>query len=200
MDYNLLEESMINFVKQISISETRSDINYTFNQIKIPVNTKHNNGKIKSYHGDLPNKCFFISVADGINKYSEEINKIKNIEEDDNLIQPYQLVKLANFKDLYDLVDTDNPDHVENIQTLVKELDICLLVYIGNLQNNQWYTTPDTSSIFGDPKGFIQIRILNMGAHFEFITTPDINFIRSSRSMNDKRMQILQKDAWSNYF
>ena len=41
-----MEESMINYVKQLSIEETRRDANYEFAHIKIMVETKANNGVI----------------------------------------------------------------------------------------------------------------------------------------------------------
>lgn len=192
MDYNLLEESVLNYVKNISIDETRADPKYQYSQIRIPVITLHNDGQIDSIYGKLPNKCFFISVANGINKYCESIKK-------GLLVTPYQLMSLSKFYDLSGLVDTDNPIHREALRTLVKELDICLLMHIGRKEGDKWYTTPDPCEIFGNQKSIIQIRVLNMGAHFEYITTSDIEFIRAPRTMNDERLNLLQLDAWKHY-
>lgn len=197
-DLALLEQSVLNFALKKSIEETRSDSKYTFNQIKIHIETIPNNGGIESPYGNLPSKCFFISVAQSINKYVETSNKETPLGPS-GPVTPYQLMTIAKFYDLYDLVDTANPVHQSSLQTLVKELDICIHLYIGENQQDKWYATPDPSETFGNVKSLVQIRVLNMGAHFECITTPKEQFIRAPRTMNDDKLRVLQRHAWSHY-
>ena len=192
MDINLLEESMLNYVKNVSIDETRADSKYTYKQVRIPIETLHNNGQIDSSYGKLPNKCFFISIADGIINHGKSIKK-------ELTVTPWQLMIVSKFYDLPDLVDTDNPNHRTSIHLLVKELDICLQMYIGRLENNKWYTTPDPCETFGNPKSLIKIKILNMGSHFEYITTLDEKFIYEPRNMNNERVKLWQQEAWKHY-
>lgn len=168
-----MEFSVINFTRTQSLEEERKDTNSTFRRISIPIETKPNNGIVSEYY----NKCFFISLCDGLKQFNLPKYGIFDT------ICPLALVLVCN-QDHNEMIDTFKKDDKIIINWLAKVLDIKIEVHIGQLINNVWMTTPDPSFEFGNGK--VVIKILNKGAHFELITTNHSNFIYQPRRIEDE--------------
>lgn len=180
---------MINYVKQLSLEETRRNSSYTFKQIKIPVETVSNNGVVYVGSTQYTNKCFFIALQQGLEVYGYKLS-------------PFQLMRLAGFMNRNELVDTDNLFHHRMLQHLLEGLpEVSLSVHYGeyNKSDRRWYTTPDVAVQYGPKNGNDLVRILNKGNHFECITTEEEQFVYHPRSMTASRVQQLQKEAWNHH-
>ena len=186
-----MDESVINFVRVQSLQDLRDDPSYTFNQLKISVQTEKNDGTVE--HPDTnyrySQKCFFIACAKALQR--KGINT-----------SAYRLMKFSRFDEPHNLVDTDNKNHREKIESLIRAFPhIQLLVYIGRYdpKYREWSVTPDPSAAIGNNNAKIKLRILNMGSHFENITTPDEMFVYAPRTMTPEKVERLQSQLWSDY-
>ena len=161
-----------------TLASIRADCKSTFANISIPVTTKHNTGR----SGSFTNKCFFISVYDGL-----EENDICFFRNSGERITVDLLITKVNFNSLHEMIDTYNAAHRNYINKLVKILpQIKLHVFIGVKSISGWSTTIDPHAEYG--KGSIVIRILNMGQHFEFINIDNNKF---DSICNNKLQQIV---------
>ena len=165
-------QDIINWVRDISLSEQRSDPRSKFGLICIEVKTRPNNGIVTVISPEglkkvFYYKCAFIAMHDGFEKYG--------IEE-----SAYSLMKKAGFLEPYALLDTYLQDHSDCIKRLIEKLPyIRLEFFIGEERDGKWFTTPDPSATFGDDKANIIIRILNkVPNHFEFIENADDLFLK----------------------
>lgn len=178
-----MEDSILNFARIYSLKNTREEEpNYKFDHIGIPINTKPNTGCLVSPEG-IPfyNKCCFISISEGLRN-----NGIIEIPE-------FDLMLLVNFLDPFKMIDTDDPDDQECLEKLSELFSVQLQFFIGTKREDQWYTTPEPSVTFGN--GPI-IRILNKGAHFEYITTPGSEFVYDPKSMTESKIYKNQKECF----
>lgn len=184
-----LEISMINYVKKLSLSDTRKDLSYTYKTIRIEISTLPNNGLVIYGSRRYRNKCFFISLAQGVNKLGYKITA-------------GQLINMCRFRELDALVDTDNDDHKQKIELLSKSFpEVFIAVHIGSYDRNvqAWFTTPDPDVTFGDPRSKEIVRIVNKGNHFELITTSEDRFVYEPRTMSSSRLQSIQQELFENY-
>lgn len=190
-----LEKSMINYVKKLSVDELRNNPSFTFSQICIPVQTKYNNGIIKKNNNSKGNCCFFISICDGLHFFNINVlhlnykgKKVKMI------VDPVNLIGICEYPDIGQIFDTDNETHIKCLYKLINLIpDISIEFFIGFKNNDGLMTTtPDTSfPPIGNGKKII--RILNIGSHFEFITTENNKFIYKPRTMNSDTIFQLQQ-------
>ena len=202
-----MEESVLNYVKHLSITEVRSTAEYNFAQIRVPVDTLANNGVVRfvvqsdaspARDGSTPvrnlvreykEKCFFIALSQGLERIGYPTT-------------PLKLIRLSRFRDLNRLVDTDLKDHRLALERLSNYYPkVHLAIHIGSYDSRErrWFTTPDGSVSFGDPKAKQVVRILNKGAHFEFITTDHSAFMYQPRTMTSSKLEQLQQEAWNTY-
>jgi len=184
----VLDQSVINYGRLASLGTLRQNPQYRFAEISIPVETQPNTGMIGEVRDDSDlagiyfSKCFFIALSQGLKKI--------NIQ-----YAPFDLMEISGFMDQFTMVDTDNHYHARCIQFLVDALQtIQIHVFIGKKdEHGKWSTTPDYSAKFGD--GEHVIRILNMGIHFELITTDSAMFTRDTRSMTPEKAQLHQYEV-----
>jgi hypothetical protein len=109
------------------------------------------------------------------------LNNINNINNKYPLTS-LNLLLLSEYKDINNVIDTDNIYHLECLERLVKRIpSIQLHFFIGSSINNQWMTAPDPHVVIGN--GTHIIRILNKGMHFECITNDSSSFVRAPRTM-----------------
>lgn len=172
-----LDQSVVNYAQAHSLQNRRFDPKYTFLEISIPVQTIPNNGQIGTTYS---NKCFFISLSQGLDKLNFNIG-------------PIELIYISGFHDETAMIDTDNLAHAKIVQFLADIFNtIQIQVFIGKYIDNCWMTTPDYSAKFGNGPNII--RILNKGHHFELITTTNTAFIRDVRTMNITKAYQHQQD------
>ena len=175
-DLATLDQSLLNFAQKESLEVLRQDSSYTFKQLAIECQTLYNNGGVTENGTNYSNKCCFWAIYHGLLH-----NQIYYVSGEK--VSVFRLMKLADFVNRYELIDTDKLEHQLSIGKLMMYLpNVQLHFFIGRLVNGNWQTTPDPSVEFG--KGTVIIRILNMGAHFEFITNPNTDFVRKPRTMN----------------
>lgn len=123
------------------------------------------------------NKCCFNAINLALLNTNQIIlSKISLLQID---ISPITLMKVANFMDDVEMINTDNVLHyiaLCKVAEYLADLDVRIHVYIGVFYNNKWYTNPTTDIIFGH--GQYVIRIMNqiiyqegksIGIHFEAI-------------------------------
>jgi len=160
------EQRHLELAKMVSLRTLIKNSNYTFAQQRVLVKTKFNNGQIRTGCKSYINKCFAISVADGMKKYYGYDTIVPT--KDGMVPLSLAIVFLMGFQYETRILDTDNSQHR---QMITKLLDICpylqLQIFIGRFQDKQWYTTPNPSCVFG--KGDYVIKMLNKGLHFELI-------------------------------
>lgn len=180
----MLEESMINFVKWTALKDQWNDPYSAFDQQAIPIQTVPNNGIIKTSVITYTNKCCFLSIFHGLQSIG--IDFIEFVEN-----TPINLMILSNFLEVHTMIDTDNKKHIKCLEKLVSNLpNIQLHFFIGKFIDNVWMTTPDPSVIIGSGKNII--RILNKGAHFEYITSDANVFLREIKTMTTEVVTKLQ--------
>lgn len=163
------EECVLQHVRVLSLKGLRKKPTYSFKQLAIPVLCKPNNGVVGWY----TNKCCFISIVDGMKHHGAQYLQLEGgvIK-----LEAIQLMFFAEFLETHTMIDTDNASHKECLERLVRFLPaIQLHFFVGRNIDGVWYTTPDPAVVFGS--GRCIIRILNKGAHFEFITTHENAFI-----------------------
>lgn len=176
-----MEESILNFVSLLSLEEHRKDPTSKFNQLSIPVKTMFNNGVIKTPNGYITNGCCFKSIAHGMR--SNGIRRVLNKYP----VSSLNLIRIANYKDINIILDTDNDIHLKCLEMLVKKIpELQLHFFFGMFVGNQWMTGPDPSIIIG--KGPCVIRILNKPGHFEYITNDAKEFVRPPRTMTLEKL------------
>lgn len=179
-----MDESVLNFAKQESLNEIRANPDYTFNQLKVLCKTVSNNGTVKINQIEFTNKCFFISLYNGL-----VLNQISTIN--NRPLSVGNLMIHSSFLNINEMIDTDNKSHINSINQLITYLpQIQIHVFIGQYIDDHWYTTPDPSVVFG--KGNIIIRILNKHDHFEYICNDKQDFVRPVVSMTKDKAYNLQ--------
>ena len=187
----VLDQSVINYGRQASLGALRQNPHYTFAHISIPVETFPNTGMIGEIHdgGDLAGiyfgKCFFIALSHGLKKINIQYT-------------PIDLMEISGFMHPTDIIDTDNHAHAKCIQFLVDILEtIQIHIFVGKKDDKgKWSTTPDYSAKFGE--GINVIRILNMGIHFELITTDPNVFTRDVKTMTPDKALLHQYEIIQN--
>jgi len=123
----------------------------------------HNNGQF-TYEGILyTNKCFFISLAHGLNQYLEQLGFS---------CHPYDIMKLISpnigRNELFDVWIKDLDENpFENLTKLHEELKIKIYFQNTTYSNN----IVNHVATFGNNNGYMVVRILEYlgGIHFEFI-------------------------------
>ncbi len=179
-----LEESVLNFVQWNALRDQWNDPKSSFATQSITIQTTPNNGIVKTPTITYTNKCCFVSISHGLKSIG--IDFIEFIE-----VTPINLMILANFLEVYTMIDTDNLTHRKCLEKLVVQLpNIQLHFFIGKFVNNTWMSTPDPSVIIGSGKNII--RILNKGSHFEYITTGSNMFLREVKTMTPELVAQLQ--------
>ncbi len=188
----VLENELVEYVRQLSLEEHRSNPKYTFSAISIPVTTQHNSGvtfddtkKIR-----YTNKCCFIAIEHGMKALG--INRMRNVINGRiSRITAFELMKAVNFLEKDTQIDTFNPKHQDKLELLTKCFDgIQLQFFVGTKIKDTWRAPVDPSAVFG--KGNLIIRILNKPGHFEFITTDQDAFLRHETVKLDDAMVAYQ--------
>jgi hypothetical protein len=144
---------------------------------RIEVVTIPTSGIVESDGKQYINKCCFNAVYSALmNTNPMILSKISELQMD---VSPITLMRVANFLNDDEMINTDNVLHyiaLCKIAEYLDKLDVRIHVYLGVLYNNKWYTNPTTDIIFGH--GQYVIRIMNqiiyregksIGVHFEAI-------------------------------
>lgn len=169
-----MEKQAIIIAKQQSFHAFRQDTRITFKDAFIEVNTKKNSGIVDTGDIIFTQKCFFVALSDGLSSYG--IDHF-TVEGKIMMNTPFNLMKIADFLDLEELIDTDKSDHIRKIEKLVMALPfISIIVFFGNRTTSGWGIIPDPiCPPIGT--GEFMIHILNENSsHFEFITTKPSKF------------------------
>ena len=169
------EKQAIDLARQESFCELRKNIKAKYEDCHIDVKTKYNSGIVFGDGKKFSNKCFFISLCDGLKSYG-----IRTLIINGNVVEitSFNLMKIANFMNTHELVDTDIKEHMVKLHKLVSALKcVHLLVYFGNKKGDIWTTSPDTlCTPIGN--GDLPIRILNKNKeHFELISSKASKFV-----------------------
>jgi hypothetical protein len=201
-----LDESLINYVKQLSLQDQYNDPNSKFATIAVTVSTRRNNGVIKVNTKTLgtmfvTNSCFFISVFDGV--------LVKNKNDVGYDINTMFIAAAYPLEDWGKMVDTNIPSHRKCIQELSSLLGVTFLIHIGNIINFDpeidinlspgtqiWRVNPEPSVIIRpeDPQQELySIRMVNNGRHFEFIITNDDKFVYTPVSISLEQAKQIQR-------
>ncbi|XWV26268.1 hypothetical protein QJ857_gp0807 [Tupanvirus soda lake] len=160
-------DKTIDLAKKESVRVLRTNSAYSFSQLKVKAITHPNNGVIEFWFWlwgsfyTYTNKCFFISVSQGLAELGIKVS-------------PSDLAYQCNMIN-HVMVDTDNSVHNAFIRDMANYYKIKLEIYIGTFEDDEWYTTPDPTTIIGS--GSNVIRILNKGAHFELLAALENGFI-----------------------
>ena len=191
MDQNLTEStifgspdfnaSLLNYVRDQSLDDARSNPHSTFNDISIPIETKPNDGTYYIENDTLA--CCWIAISHGLTSFGEY-----------EFVSPDILKNLAGFKWKHEMLNTSKPEHLSCLEKLSREFPkFQFQFFIGRYNNKQncWCVTQDSSVNFGN--GTKIIRIVNKGAHFEFITTKSDEFIRNPRTMTHEKVKMQQE-------
>ena len=185
-----LDQSIINYVKVISLEEQRKDSSSKFGTISLDVKVKNNNGAIKidETSGIINNGCFFIALCDGL-----IFHGISEVQYEDITckITPYLLVRVSEFKDWGSLFDTGNEAHIECLNRIQKYIPCTVSFHSGNkVAASKWKVNQDQMTPpIGSDKPLIRIAV---NGHFEFITDDDSKFIYKPRTMNQQKAYNLQ--------
>lgn len=145
---------------------------------RIEVVTIPTSGIVVSDGKQYINKCCFNAINLALmNTNSIITSKISALQID---VSPITLMRVANFPNDDEMINTDNVTHYValcKVAEYLNKLDVRIHVYIGIKCNNKWYTNPTTDIIFGH--GQHVIRIMNqiiyhdgesIGVHFEAIS------------------------------
>ena len=116
------EERQLELAKMASLRTLIRDPKYTFVQQRVLVKTKFNNGQIRIDRTSYINKCFAISVADGMKQYYG----YETLVPTKSGMVPLSLaiVFLMGFQHETRMLDTDNTHHRQMITNLLKILCI----------------------------------------------------------------------------
>jgi hypothetical protein len=172
-----LEESSLNFVKNLSLTDHDENPKAKFIEKAISVETIPNNGAVYERGQYYGNKCCLISIRDGL--------KLRDITTIDNeTITPFLLMQKSGFVNRTELIDTDIPRHQEVLNRLANLFPEVQFQFFVQHRFYDHMTDPCPKAIYGN--GDIVIRILNMGCHFECIKTDDSSFPRKPRMMTNE--------------
>lgn len=144
---------------------------------RIEVSNISTSGLVISDGIQYTNKCCFNAINLALTNTNPIItSKISALQMD---VSPITLMRVANFLNDSEMINTDNVLHYValcKVAEYLGKLDVRIHVYIGIKYNNKWYTNPTTDIIFGH--GRYVIRIMNqiichdgtsIGIHFEAI-------------------------------
>lgn len=167
------EDSLVEYVKTLSLETLTSRTDYTYDQIKRIATVQKNISTIETPDGKyLKNKCFFIALSNGLLKYGIEQTA-------------FQLALECNMIN-DEMVDTDNAMHRKFLLELTNHYHIKIEVYFGRLgKDKQWYTSPHITQVFGF--GSKIIRILNEyeSVHFELLVDLEHGFLTDENITKD---------------
>lgn len=193
-----LDESLVNYVKKLSLEEQYKNPKSTFATIAISVSTRPNSGLIKVTTKSIgrmivKNCCFFVSVYDGlVDIYGDKIGYNFNT-----------LFIASDYKDWNKMIDTDNAEHKTCLQELSTLINVRFLIYLGNIISyndtvNTWTVNPEPSVTINPrpniPSGeeVDTIFIANNGAHFECIISDPDEFVRTPNKMTENLAKKIQ--------
>lgn len=164
------DETTLNIIRYESLKSHWNNPNSKFRDQAIEVSTEPNNGYVAPKYY---NKCCFIAISDGMQKIGINVSAL-------------ELMHIANFVNLSTMIDTDKPGHREILNRVTQHFpQIQLQFFVGVSSANKWLTTQTpTCDPIGAGKNII--RILNKGAHFEYITSSPKLFIANVSGIAEK--------------
>jgi len=176
----ILDQSVINYGRQASLGALRQNPHYHYAQISIPVETLPNTGKFEDEGVEYTNKCFFVSLSQGLDILQRKL-------------EPIVLMQLANFMDRQSDIYLETNIHMkveqqnQHIDRLIEFLtDVQIHIYVGLKRDEIWYVAPDHHDTFG--RGQNIVRIINKGNyHYELITTDAKMFPREIKNMTPEK-------------
>ena len=107
---------------------------------KFEAKTVSNDGRIITQDKIYDNKCFFISVSNGLELLSNgnycKMHKLNGKDVSDTYYMAHLCEMLNN-----DVLDTDNKTHIEAIIMIANKYNVQIDFFIGRCENDRWYTT-----------------------------------------------------------
>ena len=152
--------------------------------VMIPATTRSNDGIFRTTIGGIQvicyNKCFFLSLQQGMRLSNEETLK---------------LIKDAGCLN-NDMFDTDHPKDQKFLMTLATRYpEYRFEIYLGISGGGKWHITPEPQYCFG--KGKKVLRVLNKGTyHFELITNDDSCFVEPISEGKKAMFERDQQKEW----
>lgn len=181
MDYNgLKEESVINYVRHLSLDKERSNPSSKFDSIAITVRTITNNGQISNREIDVSNACFFISVAQATK------------------LDPFRLLLCSQYEHWNEILDSDRKEDLECIRRVSSLVGHKINIYSGQkIENGLWKVNPTPLSIIDVPDSEgKQICVVTNNSHFECILPEECQkFIKEPIDINSELAIKLQRQA-----
>lgn len=170
LEQNGLDQTaLLDHVRKMSMNDLRRSPSYKFSDMAVKATTESNNGMIFNNGIIYLNKCFFISFCDAMKAHGICINVV-------------DLVRTCRMLNNH-IVDTANEWHKHFIECITQIYNAKIEFYIGQLENDIWYTLPDHPETFG--KGQFIVRILNKGLHFENLVNIEGGFLKNN---NDNKI------------
>lgn len=181
-----MDQSIINYARNVSLKDLDKNSFAKFNTKSIEVQCRQNNGVVYANGVEYTNKCAFIAIEHGFKHHGITTIKSNRGNVQATAIEFMKRMNFANWHQQHLMFDifTNNPQDQARLNLFTRLFpQIQLQFYYGVFRNNQWYTAPDVYKdvVFGT--GTKIIRILNKGAHFEFITTQDDKFVYEPKTM-----------------
>lgn len=191
----VFDASLINYVRILSLEDQRKDSKSKFDIISIIVKTIPNGGSIIAGKRTIGNACFFISVVHGL--LNRKINVIK-VSDMPIIVNPFNILRLSEYKDVGSCVDTENPSHVEMISKLASKLPCKIHIFTGKqIAAGDWKISPDEAREFG--AGDVTIRIVCGPGHFEGIVSDDKLFTYKPRTMTSEKALRIQTEVLNSF-
>ena len=195
------------FARNMSLYTIRENVNYSIGDIAVKATTVSNSGVIINIYNRQKKhtkKCFFLAVIHGFRENNIKIfNNLDVSQLSENDVDNLYAFKLAQKYNMLNnkLVDTDKPYHLRVVENIARSFRVRIEFYMGHYKD-QWYTTPDPAYVIGISKTVI--RILNRGAHFEYLlenesiiqdlTTSTITNVIANQHVILKDIEIIEAD------
>ena len=175
-----MEESIVNYVRALSLSAERSNPNSEFASIAIDVRTLVNDGHISNGEIHVNNACFFISVAQATS------------------LNPFKLLLCSKYEHWNEILDSDRKEDLECIKRVSSFVNCRIAIYSGQkIENGLWKINPTPLSIINTPGvEQRQISIVTNNSHFECILPEESQkFIQDPTDINVELAIKLQKQS-----
>lgn len=183
----MMDESIINFAKKESLDYLNNqNFKNIFDMKKIALLDYPNDGVI--VHDDIiyTNKCFFISISQGL--LLNQINYMNDSKKGRKIIQnAFNIMKEIDFIDQNSPFELTNISYLNKLENLFPNIKI--LIYFGSFQKSDTlldsikFCDPEPKMIIG--KGEVIIRLCLCDGHYTLIISEE-GFIREQKSKTIK--------------